>query len=40
MVVFGEISPLSLYKVVEIAKINLFGDMVDVCLLFYLKRIV
>ena len=32
VVVFGEISPLSLYKVVEIAKINLYWDMVDACL--------
>ena len=29
---FGEIFPLSLCKVVEIAKINLSIDMVDVCL--------
>ena len=32
MAMFNEISPLSLCKVVEIAKINLFWDMVDVCL--------
>ena len=32
VVVFGKISPLSLCKVVEIAKINLSWDMVDVCL--------